>query len=168
MWMISSFFVRRAKKASAKDWCPPQELEVGPRSRPYLLVYFNIREVWKLNIFSSLRKVDIKGFQYNQTCQGHKVKAEKSCQYYKCNIVFSYRLYYVICIRVSANSYPPLRPNKIRDKVAEPPSLQIGIGVQVKIWRVFMTQEVVANYSVIIKQIKNYNLSVFLFFILLQ
>ena len=34
----SSFFARRAKKASAKGRSPPQELEVGPRSGPYLLV----------------------------------------------------------------------------------------------------------------------------------
>ena len=36
--IISSFFARRAKKASAKDRSSPQELEVGPRSGPYLLV----------------------------------------------------------------------------------------------------------------------------------
>ena len=34
------FFARRAKKASAKGRSPPQELEVGPRSGPYLLVLF--------------------------------------------------------------------------------------------------------------------------------
>ena len=34
----SSFFARRAKKASAKGRSPPQELKVGPRSGPYLLV----------------------------------------------------------------------------------------------------------------------------------
>ena len=34
----SSFFARRAKKASAEGRSPPQELEVGPRSGPYLLV----------------------------------------------------------------------------------------------------------------------------------
>ena len=34
----SSFFTRRAKKASAEGRSPPQELEVGPRSGPYLLV----------------------------------------------------------------------------------------------------------------------------------
>ena len=33
--IISSFF---AKKASAEGRSPPQELEVGPRSGPYLLV----------------------------------------------------------------------------------------------------------------------------------
>ena len=32
----SSFFARRAIKASAKGRSPPQELEVGPRSGPYL------------------------------------------------------------------------------------------------------------------------------------
>ena len=36
----SSFFARRAKKASAEGRSPPQELEVGPRSGPYLLVSF--------------------------------------------------------------------------------------------------------------------------------
>ena len=35
------FFARRAKKAAAEDRSPPQELEVGPRSGPYLLVYIN-------------------------------------------------------------------------------------------------------------------------------
>ena len=34
----SSFFARRAKKALAEGQRPPQELEVGPRSGPYLLV----------------------------------------------------------------------------------------------------------------------------------
>ena len=37
--IISSFFARRAKKASAEGQSPPQELEVGPRSGPYLLVF---------------------------------------------------------------------------------------------------------------------------------
>ena len=32
------FFARMAKKASAEGQSPPQELEVGPRSGPYLLV----------------------------------------------------------------------------------------------------------------------------------
>ena len=32
------FFARRAKNASAKGRSPPQELEVGPRSGPYLQV----------------------------------------------------------------------------------------------------------------------------------
>ena len=34
----SSFFAQRAKKASAECRSPSQELEVGPRSGPYLLV----------------------------------------------------------------------------------------------------------------------------------
>ena len=34
----SSFFAQRAKKASTEGRSPPQELEVGPRSGPYLLV----------------------------------------------------------------------------------------------------------------------------------
>ena len=36
--IISSFFARRAKKASAEGRSPPQELEVSPRSKLYLLV----------------------------------------------------------------------------------------------------------------------------------
>ena len=40
--IISSFFARRAKKASAKGRSPPQELEVGPRSGPYFLVVLNM------------------------------------------------------------------------------------------------------------------------------
>ena len=35
------FFCQRAKKASAEGRSPPQELEVGPRSGPYLLFLFN-------------------------------------------------------------------------------------------------------------------------------
>ena len=36
----SCFFARRAKKALAGGRSPPQELEEGPRSGPYLLLYF--------------------------------------------------------------------------------------------------------------------------------
>ena len=36
--IISNFFARRAKKASAEGQSPPQELEVSPRSGLYLLV----------------------------------------------------------------------------------------------------------------------------------
>ena len=35
----SFFFALRAKKALAEGRSPPQDLEVGPRSGPYLLVY---------------------------------------------------------------------------------------------------------------------------------
>ena len=38
---ITSFSAQRTKKASAEGQSPPQELEVGPRSGPYLLVDFN-------------------------------------------------------------------------------------------------------------------------------
>ena len=34
----SPLFARRAKKALAEDQSPPQELELGPLSGPYLLV----------------------------------------------------------------------------------------------------------------------------------
>ena len=40
--IIPSFFARRGKKASAKGRSPPQEIEVGPRSGPYLLDHLNI------------------------------------------------------------------------------------------------------------------------------
>ena len=40
--IISSFFARRAKIASAEGRSTPQELEVGPRTGPYLLVYIYI------------------------------------------------------------------------------------------------------------------------------
>ena len=36
------FFARRAKKASVEGRSPPQELEVGPHSGPYLLVCYNL------------------------------------------------------------------------------------------------------------------------------
>ena len=36
--IISSFFAQREKNSSAEGRSPPQELEVGPRSGPYLLV----------------------------------------------------------------------------------------------------------------------------------
>ena len=41
---ISTFFARRAKKASAEGRSPPQELEVGPRSGPYLLVLLILKK----------------------------------------------------------------------------------------------------------------------------
>ena len=41
----SSFFARRAKKASAEGRSPPQELEVGLRSGPYLLVCFKEKKI---------------------------------------------------------------------------------------------------------------------------
>ena len=47
----SSFFARRAKKASAEGRSPPQELEVGPRSGPYLLVSFNSLNTFLANAF---------------------------------------------------------------------------------------------------------------------
>ena len=40
---ISSFFAQRAKQASTEGQSLPQELEVGPRSGPYLLVYLILR-----------------------------------------------------------------------------------------------------------------------------
>ena len=49
---FSSFFGRRAKKALAEGRSPQQELEVGPRSRPYLLVTFKtIQELLKQYFF---------------------------------------------------------------------------------------------------------------------
>ena len=46
--IISSFFARRAKKTTAEGRSPPQELEVGPRSGPYILVH--LKTIW-LSIF---------------------------------------------------------------------------------------------------------------------
>ena len=45
--MKSPFFARRAKKTSAEGRSPPQELEIGPHSGPYLLVlqYYVISEM---------------------------------------------------------------------------------------------------------------------------
>ena len=37
--IISPFFARSTKKASAESRSPPKELVEGPRRRPYLLVY---------------------------------------------------------------------------------------------------------------------------------
>ena len=48
--IISSFFARRAKKASAEGRSPPQELEVGPRSGPYLLVADKMEVVWNCDL----------------------------------------------------------------------------------------------------------------------
>ena len=58
---ISPFFDQRANKALVAGWGPPQELEVGPRSRPYVLVYIIISlRIFKLNfsfsIFSLVKK----------------------------------------------------------------------------------------------------------------
>ena len=50
----SSFFARRAKKASAKGRSPPQKLEVGPRSGPYLLVLLN--EGYTMSFFNCCPK----------------------------------------------------------------------------------------------------------------
>ena len=46
--IIRSFFARRAKKASAEGRSPPQELEVVPRSGPYLPVYLIIKQYLRL------------------------------------------------------------------------------------------------------------------------
>ena len=43
--MMNSFFARRAIKASAKGQSPPQEIEVGRRSGPYLLVLGNVEQM---------------------------------------------------------------------------------------------------------------------------
>ena len=60
---IKSFFLaRRAKKGSAKGRIPPQELEVGPRSEPYLLVfvYFEYTLVCFNNILLTFEALCIK------------------------------------------------------------------------------------------------------------
>ena len=45
--IISPFFASRAKKSLAEGRSPPQELEVGPRSGPYLLVNLKIHDLFK-------------------------------------------------------------------------------------------------------------------------
>ena len=49
----SSFFAQRAKKASAVGRSPLQELEVGPRSGPYLLVVIYLSQFGPV-LFGSL------------------------------------------------------------------------------------------------------------------
>ena len=43
--IISSFFARRAKKASAEGRSPPQELEKSPHSGLYLLVVYEMAKL---------------------------------------------------------------------------------------------------------------------------
>ncbi len=42
--LVQVLYFLRAKKALAKGRSPPQELEVGPRSGPYLLVNFQLSD----------------------------------------------------------------------------------------------------------------------------
>ena len=49
--IISFLFAQRAKKASAEGRSPPQELEVGPRSRPYLLVVLKEEKILFFPVF---------------------------------------------------------------------------------------------------------------------
>ena len=51
--IITSFFAQRAKKASAEGQSPPQELEVGPRSWPYLLVWLIAGFIFMTNSIDS-------------------------------------------------------------------------------------------------------------------
>ena len=53
-----SFFARRAKKASSGGRSPPQELEVGPRSGPYILVYIKIKLKYIIRYFLTITLVD--------------------------------------------------------------------------------------------------------------
>ena len=52
--IISPFFARRAKQASAKGRSPPQELEVGPRSGPYLIVEIKVNN-WRAVLVGDFR-----------------------------------------------------------------------------------------------------------------
>ena len=52
--IIISFFARRANKASDEGRSPPQELKVGPRSGPYLLVLIMIIILILMMIFPLL------------------------------------------------------------------------------------------------------------------
>ena len=55
--IISSFFARRAKKASAEGRSSPQELEVSPRSGLYLLVKLH-KEVDHKNVTSFFNRLN--------------------------------------------------------------------------------------------------------------
>ena len=57
--IIIGFFSPKAKKASVTSRSPPQELEVGPRSRPYLIVLFNSQHILLilLGILLRMRKL---------------------------------------------------------------------------------------------------------------
>ena len=68
------FFCPKGKKSLGRS--PPQELEVGPRSGPYLLVTLIIKKksdnkipgkiiFFKLNIFCSATKINEKFYQLN-------------------------------------------------------------------------------------------------------
>ena len=46
--IISSLFARRAKKASAEGWCPPQELDVVFSSCPYIPFPLGLFEIFQL------------------------------------------------------------------------------------------------------------------------
>ena len=59
--IIRSFFPQRAKKAVAEGHSPPQELEVGPPSRLYLLVLLKSEKlIDTLNIIHMKSKISIK------------------------------------------------------------------------------------------------------------
>ena len=47
--IITSFCAQRAKKPSAEGRSPPQELEIGPHSGPYLLVEIKAENTSSLN-----------------------------------------------------------------------------------------------------------------------
>ena len=72
----SSFFARRAKKASAEGRSPPQELEVGPRSGPYLLVYIKVKTqmLKKYNIAAKKSKFDRRGILLKSVCSSVPAK----------------------------------------------------------------------------------------------
>ena len=48
--IIRSFFSQRAKKATAEGRRPPQQKELGPRSRPYLLVSLKEKHFFVFNL----------------------------------------------------------------------------------------------------------------------
>ena len=70
--IISSFFARKAKKASAKGRSPPQEQEVGPRSALYLLVFIIRKSLMGETAGSKklLRWDDVRWFRINLTAAG--------------------------------------------------------------------------------------------------
>ena len=71
----SSFFARRAKKASAEGQSPPQELEVGPRSGSYLLVRIKVESM-------ETRMCDPDRLRYFEKCINCLTSIRVECNFY--------------------------------------------------------------------------------------
>ena len=58
------FFARRAKKASDEGRNPPQELEIGPRSGPYVLVCYIMNMLSNISTWKVSMVVERRGWKY--------------------------------------------------------------------------------------------------------